>query len=199
MADISWIGVALGPTAGVGSPAHLDARILAALDASGLDTDLVCTHFDHTGPVAIVTMSARVRGAVTAPALDMLARALDGTALAVGPTGEHTVNHAGAALVEAARQALRAARDGLAGRCARFPGQASFTGRHPAARIVADSAIDRVVGIGVPVAEAAVIDTRGFLRPIFDQRHLTLLVEPAAGGVFRPIEMEHPHECCGGH
>ena len=27
---------------------------------------------------------------------------------------------------------------------------------------------------------------------------LTLLVEPAAGGVFQPFEVEFPHEGCGG-
>jgi hypothetical protein len=26
-----------------------------------------------------------------------------------------------------------------------------------------------------------------------------LLVEPAAGDVLRPVEIEQPHQCCGGH
>jgi hypothetical protein len=84
-------------------------------------------------------------------------------------------------------------------RCVRFPGQERFTGVVPAIELVAHSAIDEVVGVGVPVGPHTPVDTLGFLRPTFTGGRLVLLVEPAAGGVLRPVEIEQPHQCCGGH
>jgi hypothetical protein len=84
-------------------------------------------------------------------------------------------------------------------RCVRFPGQEALTGVHSAAELVARSAIDEVVGVGMAVAPDASVDTRGFLRPTFSGGRLVLLVEPAAGGVLRPVEIARPHECRGGH
>ena len=84
-------------------------------------------------------------------------------------------------------------------RAVRFPGQDRLTGRHRAADITAWSEIDEVVGIGVPAGPDALVDTLGFLRPTYQAGRLVLLVEPAAGGVLRPSEIEQPHQCCGGH
>ena len=84
-------------------------------------------------------------------------------------------------------------------RAVRFPGQDRLTGVHAAGEITALSEIDEVVGIGVPVAQDTPVDTLGFLRPIYQAGRLVLLVEPAAGGVLRPSEIEQPHQCCGGH
>jgi hypothetical protein len=84
-------------------------------------------------------------------------------------------------------------------RCVLFPGQESLAGVHPAAELVAGSAIDDVVGVGVPVVPGALVDTMGFLRPTFTGGRLVLLVEPAAGGMLRPVEIADPHACCGGH
>lgn len=85
------------------------------------------------------------------------------------------------------------------GRCIRFPGQDSLTGVHTAEAIVTGSAIDEVVGVGTAVSPDDLVDTQGFLRPTLTNGRLVLLVEPAAGGVLRPIESRDPHECCGGH
>jgi hypothetical protein len=84
-------------------------------------------------------------------------------------------------------------------RAVRFPGQDRLTGRHRAGDIMAWSEIDEVVGVGVPVGPDATVDTQGFLRPTYQAGRLVLLVEPAAGGVLRPSEIEQPHQCCGGH
>ena len=84
-------------------------------------------------------------------------------------------------------------------RAVRFPGQDRLTGVHTAGEITALSEIDEVVGIGVPVGPDTRVDTRGYLRPTYQAGRLVLLVEPAAGGVLRPSEIEQPHECCGGH
>jgi hypothetical protein len=85
------------------------------------------------------------------------------------------------------------------GRAVRFPGQSRLTGRHSVAEVVATSAIEEVAAVGVPAAADSVIDTLGFLRPTYTDGRLVLLVEPAAGGVLRPVEIEQPHQCCGGH
>ncbi|XVV01143.1 hypothetical protein ACQPW3_27475 [Actinosynnema sp. CA-248983] len=85
------------------------------------------------------------------------------------------------------------------GRCIRFPGQDGLTGVHPAEAIVSGSAIDEVVGVGVSVSPEDLVDTQGFLRPTLTDGRLVLLVEPAAGGLLRPVESRDPHECCGGH
>jgi hypothetical protein len=84
-------------------------------------------------------------------------------------------------------------------RAVRFPGQDRLTGRHRAGDLTAWSEIDEVVGIGVPVGPDAIVDTLGFLRPTYQAGRLVLLVEPAAGALLRPSEIEQPHQCCGGH
>ncbi|NUT47120.1 MAG: hypothetical protein HOV94_07360, partial [Saccharothrix sp.] len=98
-----------------------------------------------------------------------------------------------------AARAAEAGRDRAEGRCVRFPGQDALTGTHTAAEVVAWSAIDRVVGIGVEIGPDDRVETLGFLRPVCRDGALVLLVEPAVGGVLRPAESAHPHECCGGH
>jgi hypothetical protein len=85
------------------------------------------------------------------------------------------------------------------GRCIRFPGQDDLTGVHPAGAVVAGSAVDEMVGVGVPVSASDLVDTQGVVRPTLMEGRLVLLVERAAGGVLRPIESRDPHECCGGH
>jgi hypothetical protein len=202
MTDACWIGAAPDPRAGGGTAAHLDAQILSALAGCGLDADLVCIHIDRTGPVAAVTVSARVNGRTGDGELGVLAQRLDGTVIALDAADTITVADRDPASIEAAAQAERAARLGRAGtdgRCLRFPGQASLIGVCPAQEIITGSAIDRVLGVGTPVTPDALVDTCGFLRPVYQEGHLVLLVEPAAGGVFRPVEIEQPHECCGGH
>jgi hypothetical protein len=81
----------------------------------------------------------------------------------------------------------------------RFPGQAALTAIHTAEEIVAISAIDDVIAIGTTTTPDMAVDTRGFLRPVFQHGQLVLLVEPAAGGLLRPVEIQQPHQCCGGH
>jgi len=83
------------------------------------------------------------------------------------------------------------------GRCVRFPGQDWLVGVLTAGDIVAGSAIDEVVGVGVPVTPDSPVDTRGFLRPSYQDGRLVLLVEPTVDGL-RPVEIEDPHQCCGG-
>lgn len=194
-----WVAAALSPEAGSGGLAHVDGHVLSAVDGSGLAADLVCTHIDHSGPIAAITASARVHSPIHTDALQALAHSLGGSATAIGPSGERLAASSGSAGGDVAARAALAARAGLEGRCVRFPGQLALTGVHPVAQLTASSAIDDVLGVGPTLAPEMLVDTRGFLRPQFQQHRLVLLVEPAAGGALRPVELENPHECCGGH
>ncbi|NUS65842.1 MAG: hypothetical protein HOQ46_19600 [Saccharothrix sp.] len=179
---MTWLGAVPALPGEHGVAAHVDALLLEAFD--GVAADFVCTHVDRVGPVAVTTLSAHVTGDVD---LTRLARALGGPVAVLD--GSDTP----------AARAARAGRDRVDGRCVRFPGQSALTGTHPAAEVVAVSAVDRVVGIGVEVAPTDPVETLGFLRPVCRGGELLLLVEPAVGGVLRPAEAESPHQCCGGH
>lgn len=152
-----------------GPAAHSDAVLLSLVD--GVDADFVCTHVDRGGVVARAAMTVRLRHAGDAAALGGRLGA-PVTPLAGPPDGS---------------------------RCMRFPGQDTLTGVLPAIELVAHSAIDEVTGVGATVTPDAPVDTQGFLRPTFSSGRLVLLVEKAAGGVLRPVEIEQPHQCCGGH
>ena len=178
---MTWLG-AVPALPGEHGAAHGDALLLAAFD--GVAADFVCTHVDRHGPVAVTTLSAHVTGEVD---LSRLADALGGPVIPLDDSDSPSA------------RAARAGRDRGDGRCVRFPGQSALTGTHTAAEVVAVSAIDRVVGIGVEVAPTDRVETLGFLRPVCRGGELLLLVEPAVGGVLRPAEAESPHECCGGH
>lgn len=172
-----WVGIVCGPSLADGPPAHLDATLESLLDGRA---DLVSTHVDRSGVVASVVVAARVS---RLPSLDEVATRLGGPAEvdpADGPAG----------------RAVTAARSGTDGRCVLFPGQVLLGGTHTVAEIVDTSAIDRVIGVGVPVEPDTVVVTGGFLRPTFVRGRLVLLVEPVAGGV-GPIEHAEPHQCCG--
>ena len=99
-----------------------------------------------------------------------------------------------------ARTALAEAGAGTAGRAIRFPGSAALRGRVPVAELLATTAVDRVRGLYGPVDGAAVLETgpNGFVRPRWEDGELTLLVEPIAGGLLQPFEIESPHQCCDG-
>ncbi|MDQ2588739.1 hypothetical protein [Saccharothrix yanglingensis] len=172
---MTWIGVVPVLPGGGHGAAHLDALVLAAIG----DADFVFTHVDHRGPVAVTAVSAHVTGE---PVAELLGAPVSTPDSADSPGARAAVG----------------ARDRTDGRCIRFPGQGALTGTHPAAEVVARSAIERVVGIGVPVAPTDPVETLGFLRPVCRDGELVLLVEPAVGGVLRPAESENPHECCGG-
>ena len=190
-----WGGV---PAADVVADAHLLAAVDEALSGSGAGAELVCLHEDRPAPGSRtgvrVGVALRLTGEPADPAAtrSALARALSGPVLA-GVDGDDEAT-------APARLALAEAGAGSAGRAVRFPGSASVTGRIAVADLIATTAIEQVVGIGVEPAGTDVVDTgpHGFLRPTFSGGQLTLLVERAAGGVLQPFEIEDPHECCGG-
>jgi hypothetical protein len=178
-----------------------DAHLLAAVDAacagSGVVAELVCTHVDRSAAGARTGVSLRWAGAPADPSAfrSALVRELAGPVLtADDPAGDDPAS-------SPARTALREARTGTGGRAVRFPGSSQVSGRVSVAELLGATAVDAVVGVGVPVTPADVVDTgSGFLRPQLEDARLVLLVERVVGGVFQPVEVadDARHQCCGG-
>ena len=101
---------------------------------------------------------------------------------------------------DAAAEAAAAHRERRSGRAVHYPGQEQLIGVRAAAEIVALSAIERVVAVlAPPVRPAALVDTRGFVRPEWLDGALTLRVAAAAGGLLAPFEIPDPTPCCADH
>ena len=184
-----WGGV---PEPEVVPDTHLLAAVDEALAGSGAAAEVVCTHVDRSAGAPATGVSVRLSGEPADPAATLvaLARTLGGPVVLA-----ETCPASGA---QPAVAALREAASGSAGRVLRFPGQDAVSGRVPVAELLASTAIDEVVGVGVAVTPDQVLDTLGFLRPHWSEGRLRLLVEQAAGGVLQPFEIESPHQCCGG-
>ncbi|MFQ1003198.1 hypothetical protein [Modestobacter sp. SSW1-42] len=190
-----WGGV---PAADLVTDAHLLAAVDEALAGSGTGAELVCLHEDRPAPGSRtgvrIGVALRLTGEPADPAATRaaLAAALSGPVLTPGDEADDASAPARTALTEAGA--------GSAGRAVRFPGLASVRGRLTVADLVATTGIDRVRGLYGPVADTAVVETgpHGFVRPRWEDGELTLLVEPVAGGLLQPFEIESPHQCCGG-
>lgn len=92
----------------------------------------------------------------------------------------------------------QAARRG--GRAVRFPGSTDLRGVVPAARIRQTSAIEEVRVLAAGVADdAALVETRDFVRPRYTDGRLVLDVQPAAGDRLVCFEVPNPTPCCADH
>jgi hypothetical protein len=89
---------------------------------------------------------------------------------------------------------------GTAGRLVAFPGQENAHGTLTAAELRSHCGIDQVEALGgLAVEDTTLVDTRDFIRPIRRNGQVVLLVQPAAGGVLIPFEVEHQIKCCANH
>lgn len=82
-----------------------------------------------------------------------------------------------------------------------FPGAEALTGVVTVADVLAKSAIERVLllgGGGTPPADQE-IDTRDFVRPLWMDGALTLVVQPASESRLVPFESPSPTPCCADH
>ena len=81
-----------------------------------------------------------------------------------------------------------------------FDGSASLTGTLPVSAIRAGSAIERVVILGgMTAVPEMLVDTRDFVRPIWRDGALTLVVQFARNGVLVPFEPRDYRPCCADH
>jgi len=89
----------------------------------------------------------------------------------------------------------------IAGRAFLFPGVERLTGALTVAELLACSAIERVLVLGVTgePQPGTLIDTRDFVRPQWMNGRLTLVCTPAARGRIAPFEVPNPTPCCANH
>jgi hypothetical protein len=104
------------------------------------------------------------------------------------------------ALVRGAYVAAIESALGTAGRLVRFPGCENARGVMTALQLRERCGIDEVEALGgLPVEDDTLVDTLDFIRPIRRDGRVVLLVQPAAGGVLIPFEVEHQQKCCADH
>ncbi|MFC7491705.1 MULTISPECIES: hypothetical protein [unclassified Knoellia] len=99
------------------------------------------------------------------------------------------------ALVEGARAACRALREGLQGRSVRYAGRSQLVGEVTIAQL---SLVAPVVVIGgvEPPCPSAVVVTRDFVRPRLVMGDWVIHVQAAADGSYVPFETPTPTRCC---
>jgi hypothetical protein len=103
-------------------------------------------------------------------------------------------------LVRGAYVAAVEAALGTAGRAVRWPGHEQGHGVLPAAELRTRCGIDQLEAVGgLPITDDALIDTRDFLRPVRRGGRLVLQVQPAAGNLLIPFELQHQQKCCADH
>jgi hypothetical protein len=81
-----------------------------------------------------------------------------------------------------------------------FPGSEKLTGVLAVSAVLAGSAIDKVVILGgLDAVPEMLIDTGGFVRPIWRGGVLTLVTQFGRGGVLTPFESADQRPCCQDH
>lgn len=88
----------------------------------------------------------------------------------------------------------------VSGRLIRFPGYAAtLVDEVSVSTLLTATSIDEVVALGADLRHDAVIVANRFIRPIFQSGRTVLVVTALEENRFRPYEIEHQHQCCGGH
>lgn len=98
-------------------------------------------------------------------------------------------------LVEGARAACRARREGLQGRSVRYAGREDLVGTVTIAQLELVAAVVVIGGVEAPSPSAAVI-TRDFVRPRLVLGDWVIHVQAAADGTYVPFETPTPKRCC---
>lgn len=161
------------------------------------DEELVgCTHLVRLGaPRVAVTVSASTavddvgRAALERRLLAITGARHVGAAVSVPDRPESRV-YGPSDLADGAAQALTERADRAGGRLVRFPGRQHVVGRRPVRDIVRSSLIDSVDTLGAwpPTTATSVVDSRGFVRPVWRDGAAVLVVRPTARGTFEPVE-----------
>ena len=174
---------------------HLLYDLLDAVD----QPVVACTHVVSGGDrphVAVsLTSTADLAESVRSAVADR------GVGLAITRPGASEPELAGPRrLVRGAYVAAVEAALGTTGRVVRWPGHEQGHGVLPAAELRTRCGIDQLEAVGgAPVADDTLIDTLDFLRPLRRDGRLVLQVQPAAGNVLIPFELQHQQKCCADH
>ncbi|WP_405883436.1 hypothetical protein OG762_35785 [Streptomyces sp. NBC_01136] len=191
------VGVDTGLAGSLREADHLLRGLAVEL---GLADDVVgCTHHVREGgrPHTALSFAVPSERAARTAWQGLVARE-SGAALglALGTERHGPAELAAGAALAAAEHTARAG-----GRAVRYPGAEALTGTVTVARLLADSAVDRVAVLGAPDApepERRIV-TRDHVRPEWRDGHLVLAAMPAAGGTLVPFEVPDPTPCCADH
>lgn len=157
---------------------------------------VACTHLVSGADHAHVAVSLTS----TADLADPVRSAVDDRAvgLAITRPGASEPELAGPSrLVRGAYEAAVEAALGTTGRVVRWPGHEQGHGVLPAAELRTRCGIDQLESVGgMPVEDDTLIDTLDFLRPVRRDGRLVLQVQPAAGNLLIPVELQHQQNCC---
>ncbi|MFI1096002.1 hypothetical protein [Streptomyces sp. NPDC020917] len=195
----SVIGVDAG-TASLREADHLVHRLAGGLGLPGGTT--ACTHLIRTAERRGTTVSFALPDPDTALAawqrLGGLAHPEPDFGAVLGDLAYGPAAPARSAAQGAAEHARRSS-----GRAVLYPGADRLTGTVVLAELLAVTAVDRVVVLGAPDAEApdpgTPVLTRDHVRPEWRKGLLTLVLVPAAGGTLAPFEVPNPTPCCADH
>ncbi len=195
-----WLG--LDPADGGVDERHLEHQVLDLLVGLHIEADLVCTHVVTSQGRTCVAASARLTGRAAGPLgetalLDALRERWSGAAVLEGPADEPSVETGPRGARTGARTAVAQARDGLAGRAVRFPGQETLDGPLPVAAVPLVSAVTAVIPAVGELQPDTVLDPSGHVRPHFEEGRLVLLVRPGPAGIVIPVEKLNEHACAG--
>lgn len=192
MSRPGWIGLDAG---------HEDVRAAehaasALADALGC-ADEVCTHA-LAGPRPHYAASLRIPAGAWAPrSVEDMRALVEGAMVYEG--GDWALEVGEAADRDRARVAAASHAAGEGGRAIRFAGQAALRGTVSVEDMLAASAISDVQVLGTTLGAGSVIETNDHVRPQYSGGRLTLVVTPLEDGRLQPFEIEHAHQCCGGH
>jgi hypothetical protein len=200
-------GRVLGVDAGSADLREADHLVHRLVTGLGLPEGTVaCTHLVRTGEPRVAVSLALPAGLDPATAWARLPELL------ADPAGEASLAGpgVGAALgtwrygaPERAGSAAHAANEHAerrSGRAVVYPGVSRLVGTVTVSALLTDSAIERVVLLGVRGGDHPealdCVHTREHVRPEWRDGTLVLTVVPAAGGVLVPFEVPTPTPCC---
>ncbi|MFC9694297.1 hypothetical protein ACFTSF_37485 [Kribbella sp. NPDC056951] len=174
---------------------HLLYELLEAVD----QPVVACTHMVVGGDRPHVAVS--LAGAADLAEPIRAAVADRGAGLAITRPGASQPELAGPSqLVRGAYVAAVEAALGTAGRVVRWPGHERGRGVLPAAELRSRCGIDHLEAVGgLPITDDALVDTLDFLRPVRRDGQLVLQLQPAAGNLLIPFELQHQQKCCADH
>jgi hypothetical protein len=166
-------------------------HVLHSLLESATGPVVACTHVVPGGHLAV---------SITTPGFDQTALSHEIGSAVIRPGAAEPEVAGPSQLVRGAYVAAVETALGTAGRLVAFPGQENAHGILTAADLRTRCGIDQVEALGgLAIEDDTLIDTRDFIRPIRRNGQVVLLVQPAAGGVLIPFEVEHQIKCCANH
>ncbi len=174
---------------------HLLYELIAAVN----QPVVACTHMVVGGDRPHVAVSLAGAADLAEPIRAVVADR--GAGLAITRPGASQPELAGPSqLVRGAYVAAVEAALGTAGRVVRWPGHEHGRGVLSAAELRSRCGIDHLEALGgLPITDDALVDTLDFLRPVRRDGQLVLQLQPAAGNLLIPFELQHQQKCCADH